>query len=376
MNTLATYLQVGKLNAKNECTIYFIVTAGKRYWFNTGLKTLEKYWDKKSQSILKKHPQYYVVNPKLKQLESRAMQYISNGNIDNVNFIADNFYSFVFKGETKSNNIFFSSLINEYCKLENLGLGRIKHYTYLNTDIIAFNGEVVIQNVTYTYAKEFCNYLRKKGNNENTIIRKMRQVKAIVHFAQRKQLITTDPLAMLKLKEIVGNKEHLTANELTTLEQLYQSQYLEQNKKEVLRCFLFSCYTGLRYSDIFKLTHKNIKDNCVVLTQQKTKKILSVPLIQDAKKLIQIDANGKCFYVFTNQAVNRCLKEIAKDAQINKTLTYHCSRHTFATLSIYWGISKDVVADLMGIDFKTVNIYAKIVDDVKQREMLKWAKKA
>lgn len=62
-------------------------------------------------------------------------------------------------------------------------------------------------------------------------------------------------------------------------------------------------------------------------------------------------------------------------AGINKKITYHCSRLTFGTLSIYWGIPDYVVAELMGIDIKTVKIYAKIVDQVKVREMQKWERK-
>ena len=62
-------------------------------------------------------------------------------------------------------------------------------------------------------------------------------------------------------------------------------------------------------------------------------------------------------------------------AKIDKKITYHCSRHTFGTLSIYWSIPDYVVAELMGIDIKTVKIYAKIVDQVKVREMLKWERK-
>jgi len=64
-----------------------------------------------------------------------------------------------------------------------------------------------------------------------------------------------------------------------------------------------------------------------------------------------------------------------KEAFIDKKITYHCSGLTFGTLSIYWGIPDQVVAELMGIDLKTVKIYAKIMDQVKVREMGKWERK-
>ncbi|MEO6730317.1 MAG: site-specific integrase [Ferruginibacter sp.] len=142
-----------------------------------------------------------------------------------------------------------------------------------------------------------------------------------------------------------------------------------------MQYFLFSCYTGLRYSDIISLKLDDIKTGFVKTTQEKTDKPVIVPIIKQAASLITPRLDALCFKTYTNQATNRFLKLIMQASGIDKKITYHCSRHTFGTLSIFWGIPLDVVAELMGVSMKTVKIYAQIDDQVKVREMLKWENK-
>lgn len=266
--------------------------------------------------------------------------------------------------------------VHQYPKLS---WGRIKHYEQLKKDIQAIVLRPRIKDITYQFGLKLQGYLRKKkdqNNNENTIVRKMRMLKALVHFAQKLKILSFDPLQDIKLKEPKSNKKYLTADELEILEALYKANSLPDNLQQTLSYFLFSCYTALRYSDIITLTLDDIKTGSAITTQEKTDKPVSVPIIPEAKALICAGADGLCFKTFTNQATNRFLKLIMEAASIDKKITYHCSRHTFGTMSIYWGIPMDVVAELMGVDLKTVKIYAQIVDQVKIREMAKWGKKA
>jgi len=257
-----------------------------------------------------------------------------------------------------------------------IGFGRAKQYKVIKNNLQVLLQAPRLLDIDYTFLLRFQQYCRKCKNVENTVRHKTRALKAIVHFAQKKGLLQTDPLAMVKVGPIVGNKNHLTAHELEQLEQLYQAKTLAPAKQNVLRYFLFSCYTGLRYGDVSRLKYFEIKNNCVVTFQDKTEKPVVVPLISKALELLQVNATGKCFVTHGNQVTNKYLKMIMAGVAIEKKITFHCSRHTFATLSIYWGIPQEVVAELMGVDFKTVKIYAKIVDQVKSREMLKWEQRA
>jgi integrase len=346
-------------------------------WITTNIKVHPDFWDAENSIISKKHPRYYTINPTFTLYKSRAEQCISNYQTSGDIFNREYFETCIFKGQEDAANPLFFPLITEYVSLHSLSWGRTKQYTTLQNDISSLIINPRINDITYLFALKLQNHLKnkEKPNNINTITTKLKKLKALVHHAQKKGLLKEDPLQHLKLKEVEGSKKFLTADELEKLEKLFAEGTLPGSLQQCLRYFLFSCYTALRYSDITILRLSSIKNNMVTTTQQKTDKEVSIPLIPQAKALLQPTMDGMCFKTFTNQATNRFLKDIMEAAGIDKKITYHCSRHTFGTLSIYWGIPMDIVAELMGIDMKTVEIYAKIFDQVKVREMGKWERK-
>lgn len=108
------------------------------------------------------------------------------------------------------------------------------------------------------------------------------------------------------------------------------------NHREILKTFLFSCFTGLRFSDIENLQFDHIYDDMLIMKPQKTKfidKTVKIPLCQPAKDLIDYSKKTrKVFHVFSAQYVNRELKQIMDAVNIRKRITFHCARHTFATM--------------------------------------------
>jgi site-specific recombinase XerD len=356
-------------NAKGECSIYFIVNDE---WISTGIRCHPDHWDGNNSILKKSHPNFYQVNAIYNLYRSRAELCVANFQIAGTGFSKKYFETFVFNDPAEAENPGFLNLIDEYCNTINLGWQRIKHYQVLKKNISSLATSHRIKDINYNFALRLQQLLRVEQNNANTISRKMRMLKAVVHYAQKCGHLNNDPLINIKIKAIQGTKHFLSAVELQQLEQLYKDGMLNFVQQNVLRYFLFSCYTGLRYSDVVGLKYYDIKEDCVCTTQEKTDKPVKIPLIKKAKDLLQVASTGLIFKTHSNQVSNRSLKYIVEKAGIDKPITFHCSRHTFATLSIYWGIPKEVVAELMGVDFKTVEIYAKIMDEVKQREMQKW----
>lgn len=376
MYTLRIYLRTNRVDAKGQSIIYFIV--GDE-WISTGIKCAAVDWDAANNVVYKTHPQYYQASPQLLQYKSRAENFISNLVLEHQHFNKRNFIECLKFGKEAADNPCFLKLMDEYCDTNNLSWARVKHYRELKSDIT----NILVRPKLYDINFQFCNRLKlylksKKGNpnNENTIIRKIKQIKAVIHYAQNCGLLQQDPLAMIKLKEIKGHKKFLTAAELQVLQTLFQDKKLDDHLQSCLQYFLFSCYTGLRYSDIVQLKTTHLLNNSIRIVQEKTDKPVFVPLVPQALKLICVQEDLKLFRTFANQPTNRWLKDIMTIAGISKHITYHCSRHTFATLSLQWGISKTMVAEIMGIDMKTVDVYAKLQEESIINEMGKWSQAA
>jgi integrase len=189
--------------------------------------------------------------------------------------------------------------------------------------------------------------------------------------------IKNNPFKYLTIKKVDGKRDFLSSEELNILAEAYHTGKIKSVKdKEVLQYFLFSCYTGLRYSDLKALNKSAIDGNSIKINMHKTGYIVGIPLTKKALQLLptgNLDDTKTVFRVYCNKVTNRILKRIGVQLGIQKKLTCHVARHTFATISITLGIPIEVISKLLGhTNLKTTQIYAKIVDSVKEREMEKW----
>ncbi|MEO8475276.1 MAG: site-specific integrase, partial [Chryseolinea sp.] len=151
----------------------------------------------------------------------------------------------------------------------------------------------------------------------------------------------------------------------------------------------FCCYTGLSYVDVEKLTHQNVAKNndgeiWVNIDRTKTGSPSSLPLLPKALQLLNKykryptgNDNNKLLPVISNQRINAYLKEIASLSGIEKNLTFHAARHTFATtVTLSNGISIETVSAMLGHkNFKTTQIYAKVVREKISADMKKLKEK-
>lgn len=171
-------------------------------------------------------------------------------------------------------------------------------------------------------------------------------------------------------------REFLTAEELGRMEATFM------RNEETKRAFLFACYTGLRISDIISLTYGDIKQEqaasgeriyVVRKVMTKTRRMVGVPLSQKALSYLPADFSQKSketkvFNLPTVGAVNDSLKTWAKDAKVDKVVTFHTSRHTFATLALTLGVDVFTTSKLLGHqNVRTTQIYAEVIDAKKEQ---------
>ena len=253
----------------------------------------------------------------------------------------------------------------------------IRMYKSQVQKIHEFSPDLTFNDMTLPFIRDFEKFLAvKKNNNANTRNKTMKVIKIILNHAKQDGVIRDHCMVNYQIGSVQGNREFLTLEELHKLEKLYRSDTLKYKLQNVLSYFLFSCYTGLRFQDVRNLRNSNFHDlEAISIQMAKTGKTVRIPLSEKAKSLIPVKffKNQKTFRVLSNQPTNRYLKMIIAEAGINKSISFHCARHTFATISLDLGISMETVKEILGhTDFKTTAIYGRIRDGKKKSEMSKW----
>lgn len=234
--------------------------------------------------------------------------------------------------------------------------------------------DIAVQKVNHGFIAEYEFYLRsvRKCANNSTV-KYLNNFKKIIRICQANGWITKDPFASHNLKVKPVDRTFLNDQELRALT---EHDFGMERLNSVRDVFLFSCYTGLAYVDIQKLKHTELVTGpdgelWVQTKRQKTNTQSKIPLLRPALVLAnkyskdpRCKATGKVFPVSSNQKMNAYLKEIADVCKINKVLTYHIARHTFATtVTLSNGVSIESVSKMLGhTNIKTTQHYAKILD--------------
>jgi len=228
-----------------------------------------------------------------------------------------------------------------------------------------------ISTITPEYLDSFKSYLEKGKLKKNSLRTYLIVMKSFFNLAIKKRYLTKNPALHLELpKKVTPEKEFLTIPELRILEAI-------EHKPETLRAFLFACYTGLRISDIRKLKYEDISEGTIKVKMQKTKDFVYIPLTEKAKELINtkiLNHSGNIFTLQTPMTINTQLKILFMKYGIQKDkVSFHMSRHTFATIGLTIGIPIEVISKLLGHkDLSTTQIYAKIVNEKVVKEMDKF----
>lgn len=210
-----------------------------------------------------------------------------------------------------------------------------QHNTVLNK-LEAFNKVLRFGDINPEMMQRFKNSLKKEELKPSTINKILKIVKQYLIEARKKGHEFEDPFKIIKLKTFKSNRIGLSENELKKLEEYYESNECTPSHKKLLRYFIFSCYTGLRISDVGRITWNNIYDDLLSYIPEKTKskgEPVIVPITKEKKYLPEFKpGNVLVFDKFSDQVTNRYLKKIAAHLGIKKTITFHTSRHTFGTL--------------------------------------------
>ncbi|MDV3837628.1 recombinase [Elizabethkingia anophelis] len=219
--------------------------------------------------------------------------------------------------------------------------------------------DLEFRELNYEFIKDYDHYLRTiRGCNNNSTNKYIGNLKKIVLRGVAKDYIPKDPFKLFKGHRVIVDKEPLTKRELWRL----QNKKIESERLAVVRdIFVFQCYTGLAYIDVYKLQVIDIKEGndgqtWVMIRRQKSKSKSHVPLLPQALEILKryrehplCKSRGSALPVKSNQKMNEYLKEIAALCEITIELSTHTARRTFAsTVTLNNGVPINVVKEILG----------------------------
>lgn len=250
----------------------------------------------------------------------------------------------------------------------------IKESTYRQqkgalSKIKRFRSPLFFSDIDEDFIDEFVGWLKThEKNSDPTIQGTLKNFKKYLHAANKRGIQTKLDYSDITVKSMKGDFTFLTPDEVKSLYEFYSNKYINPTWKNILQRYLFSCFTGLRISDIEHITHDNVVGDTLVFTMAKTNKFIRIKLNNTAKSLI-----GKTTFFcgdYTREYINRELKLISKAVGIKKRVYYHSSRHTFATNYLISGGKVENLQKLLGhSEIKTTMIYVHTVQSVMNEEV-------
>jgi len=256
------------------------------------------------------------------------------------------------------------------------------HFSYLSLERFIRKKyrvtDLSFRQLDYSFIENFYYYLKIDcGLASGTVAIKLSQLRKMIKIAIRKRIISHNPFAGFCSEGTKAKQRYVPKEELEKL----MKTHLKSKSLDITRdMFIFSCYTGLSYIDLFNLTSRQIeKDNDGFLwintSRQKTDNESKILLLDEALWLIEkyrgTGSGDKVFPMKSCGHINGQLKKIASLCNIAKRLTFHMARHTFATeICLSQGISIESIGRMMGHkDPNSTEIYAKTTPDKMSDDM-------
>lgn len=365
--TVVLLLKKNKKNSKGQYPIYLRITVDRKASFiSTGHFIPEKYWDNRNEQVKEDYAFAPEINTDILQKKKEVMANFIEAGVKGQSKSSKEIKDQSVLGSRKNDLFLFADKFIQEVKNKRSDSTREiwrKHLLKLETFIGA--REINFEDITAEYLSRFEDYLLNKGvvhrkddssNYAHAIIKTIRR---FFTAAIKKGITAHYPFSEYEMPEYTpGDKDHLTLQELDKWTKFYKQT---KTLKEPALYFLFGCYSGLRISDWYLFDiKKRVHANYISLRAKKNGEWITVPLYDRLKFVI--DEMRKVPLTLPEPVLNRQFKKVASQAKINKHISSHCGRKTFAvTICLERGVSSETAAELMGITLDTfVKSYSKV----------------
>lgn len=404
----------GELIVLNVPIQMIITFNSQRLKLLVGYKIDANKWDEKNQRVKKgasnvKKEMWSDINNHLAKLETTIVNAFDTFKLRRITPSLDEIKTIFRESQGKTDgqqkNPFFDvfeNFITEQSKENTWSASTIiKHKTVYNT-LKEFDSKLTFETFGAAEIQSYLEFLRvKKGYRNTTIAKQLKNVKWFLRWALRKKYSTNSEFIDFRPKLIGVTESHENIIFLTLDE--CKKLFIFDAKKDYLNrvkdVFLFCCFTGLRFSDVFKLKRSDVKDGYISVTTLKTTDKLTIQLNQYSSAILQKYSEipfdeDKALPVISNQKMNKYLKELCRDAGLNEPqrivyfkgskrieevkpkyelIATHTARRSFISNAIALGMPVEILIKFTGHrDYNSMSPYLKVLEDTKSSEMARF----
>ena len=395
MNTSVSilfYIKRAKVNNLGVCPIYTRVTINtKRFEFSTNKSINPDKWSSEGSKVKGTSEEARTINSHLDYLKNQVLEAEKKLFKKDISITSENLKNELFcLAETKRmlipiiqdhNNRIKALVGKEYASgtLERY-ITSLKH----TQDFIQWKfkvSDIDITKIDHAFITDYEFWLRSVRNcANNTAVKYIKNFHKIIKICLANDWLDKNPFANYKSKVKEVERVFLTEEEI---ESIIKKEFKIERLALVRDIFLFSCFTGLAYIDVKNLTKSHISfgidgEKWIFTHRQKTESASKIPILPLTQMIMDKYENhpqclneSRLLPVLSNQRMNSYLKEIATVCEIEKELTFHIARHTFATtVTLTNGVPIESVSKMLGHkNLRTTQHYAKVLDKKVSEDM-------
>lgn len=355
-------------------------------------------WNKQSERVIGKKEEINRLNNHLDTLLSEVYVAEKQLSLSGEVITADAIRNKLTGKEDKGNMIlliydYHNKQFEQLVKRKEFAIGTLKKFKTAYNSLEAFikwkfkMNDYPVSKISNQFIIDYEFYLKTVHlNQHNTAMSHIKKLKKIVRLCAANGSIRLDPFKSFKITTAETHRNYLMDDELKKIAEKKFSNLRLDLVKDI---FIFSCFTGLSYSDVAKLTSEDIGKGIdgelwIFTSRTKTGTASRIPLLPNAISIIdkykshpKAVADQTLLPVLSNQKMNSYLKEIADCTGLKKELTFHCARHTFATtVTLTNGVPIETVSKMLGHkSLRTTQVYARVLDNKVSLDMKMLQKK-
>lgn len=383
--TLHFYAKSTKVNANGLLPIYVRLTVdGKRLEFSTKKFVEKSKWSSELSKMKGTTEEARSINSYLDLMKSKVLDVQMELLHRNETLSIENFKNKLLGTEERQRMLvpIFQDHNNKIKELvgKEYAPGTLERYTTSLKHTIEFMqwkynvSDIDITKIDHAFISDYEFWLRSVRNcANNTAVKYIKNFNKIIKICLANDWLDKNPFANYKSKVKEVERVYLTENEIQSI---IEKDFKTERLSLVRDIFLFSCFTGLAYIDVKNLTKSHISygidgEKWIFTHRQKTESASKIPILPATQMIIDKYENhpqcineNKLLPILSNQKMNAYLKEIAGVCEIEKELTFHIARHTFATtVTLTNGVPIETVSKMLGHkNLRTTQHYAKVLD--------------